>query len=102
MDPLNENRIYNLWSYVSRSQDGGKTFETIMDYGNNVHPDHHAFWIDPDDSNYLINGNDGGLNISRDGGSSWHPVRSHRQSLLEHPDPRYRDLLQNRQRKVPL
>ena len=71
VDPLNENRIYNLWSYVSRSQDGGKTFKTIMDYGNNVHPDHHAFWIDPDDSNYLINGNDGGLNISRDGGESW-------------------------------
>ena len=72
VDPNNENRIYNLWSYVSRSQDGGKTFTTIMDYGNNVHPDHHAFWIDPDDSNYLINGNDGGLNISRDGGTSWH------------------------------
>jgi len=71
VDPMNENRIYNLWSYVSRSQDGGKTFKTIMDYGNNVHPDHHAFWIDPDDSNYLINGNDGGLNISRDGGESW-------------------------------
>ncbi|NNE26107.1 MAG: hypothetical protein HKN09_04640 [Saprospiraceae bacterium] len=71
VDPLNENRIYNLWSYVSRSQDGGKTFKTIMDYGNNVHPDHHAFWIDPEDSNYLINGNDGGLNISRDGGASW-------------------------------
>lgn len=71
VDPMNENRIYNLWSYVSRSQDGGKTFKTIMDYGNNVHPDHHAFWIDPNDSNYLINGNDGGLNISRDGGASW-------------------------------
>lgn len=71
VDPLNENRIYNLWSYVSRSQDGGKTFKTIMDYGNNVHPDHHAFWIDPEDSNYLINGNDGGLNISRDGGNTW-------------------------------
>lgn len=71
VDPNNENRIYNLWSYVSRSQDGGKTFKTIMDYGNNVHPDHHSFWIDPDDSNYLINGNDGGLNISRDGGETW-------------------------------
>ena len=71
VDTQNENRIYNLWSYVSRSEDGGKTFKTIMDYGNNVHPDHHAFWIDPDDSNYLIDGNDGGLNISRDGGANW-------------------------------
>jgi photosystem II stability/assembly factor-like uncharacterized protein len=71
VDPLNENRIYNLWSYVSKSEDGGKTFKTIADYGNNVHPDHHAFWIDPDDSNYVIDGNDGGLNISRDGTESW-------------------------------
>jgi len=76
VDPLNENRIYNLWSYVSKSEDGGKTFKTIMDYGNNVHPDHHAFWIDPDDSNYLIDGNDGGLNISRDGSKSWRFVQN--------------------------
>ena len=71
VDPLNENRIYNLWSYVSKSEDGGKTFKTIMDYSNNIHPDHHAFWIDPDDSNYLIDGNDGGLNISREGSKTW-------------------------------
>ena len=76
VDPQNENRIYNLWSYVSKSEDGGKTFKTIMDYGNNVHPDHHAFWIDPDDSNYLIDGNDGGLNISRDGSKSWRFVQN--------------------------
>jgi photosystem II stability/assembly factor-like uncharacterized protein len=71
VDPQNENRIYNLWSYISKSEDGGKTFETIADYGNNVHPDHHAFWIDPNDPNYLIDGNDGGLNISRDGSKTW-------------------------------
>ncbi len=71
VDPSNENRIFNLWSYVSKSEDGGKTFETIMDYGNNVHPDHHAFWIHPSNPNYMIDGNDGGLNISRDGGKNW-------------------------------
>lgn len=76
VDPNNENRIYNLWSYVSKSEDGGKTFKTIMDYGNNIHPDHHAFWIDPDDSNYLIDGNDGGLNISRDGSKTWRFVEN--------------------------
>lgn len=76
VDPNNENRIYNLWSYVSKSEDGGKTFKTIMDYGNNIHPDHHAFWIDPDDSNYLIDGNDGGLNISRDGSQTWRFVEN--------------------------
>jgi len=71
VDPHNENRIWNLWSYVSKSEDGGKTFKNVMDYGNNVHPDHHALWIHPDDPTYIINGNDGGMNISRDRGENW-------------------------------
>ncbi len=71
VDPKDENRVYSLWSYVSRSRDGGKTFKVIADYGNNVHPDHHAFWISPTDPSYLIDGNDGGLNISHDGGDTW-------------------------------
>jgi photosystem II stability/assembly factor-like uncharacterized protein len=71
VDPVNENRIYNIYTYVSLSEDGGKTFRQIADYGNAVHPDHHAFWIHPTNPNYIIDGNDGGLNISRDRGESW-------------------------------
>lgn len=71
VDPQNENRIYNLWSYVSISEDGGKTFKTVLDYGKGVHPDHHAFWVHPNNPSYLIEGNDGGLNISRDRGLNW-------------------------------
>ena len=71
VDPQNENIVYSLWSYVSKSTDGGKTFKVIADYGNSVHPDHHAFWIDPSDPSYLIDGNDGGANISHDGGKTW-------------------------------
>ena len=71
VDPLNENRLYSLWSYVSMSEDGGKTFKVIADYGNDVHPDHHAFWIHPSNPNYLIDGNDGGLNFSQDMGKNW-------------------------------
>lgn len=71
VDPLNENRIYNLHTYVTRSEDGGRTFRSIMDYGSNVHPDHHAFWIHPTKPEYLINGNDGGLTISRDKAETW-------------------------------
>jgi photosystem II stability/assembly factor-like uncharacterized protein len=70
VDPLNENRIYNLWSVVSLSEDGGKTFSTLMGY-NVVHPDHHAWWIDPRNPDFMIDGNDGGLNISRDRGKTW-------------------------------
>lgn len=71
VDPHNENRIFNLYSYVSLSEDGGKTFRQIADYGNAVHPDHHAFWIHPDDPTFLMVGNDGGMNISRDGGMTF-------------------------------
>jgi photosystem II stability/assembly factor-like uncharacterized protein len=71
VDPQNENRIFNLYTYISLSEDGGKTFREIADYGNAVHPDHHAFWISPSDPGFLLNGNDGGMNISRDGGMTW-------------------------------
>ena len=71
VDPQNENTIYNLHTYVTKSEDGGKTFRSIADYENGVHPDHHAFWINPNDPNHLIDGNDGGLNISRDAGETW-------------------------------
>ncbi|WP_273443899.1 VPS10 domain-containing protein [Neolewinella agarilytica] len=71
VDPKNENRLYNVYTYVAKSEDGGRTFREIADYGNSVHPDHHAFWIDPEDPEYLIDGNDGGLNISHDAGETW-------------------------------
>ena len=70
VDPENENRVYSLYSRVSRSEDGGKSFEVILPYYG-VHPDHHAFYIHPNDPSYIIDGNDGGLNISRDKGKTW-------------------------------
>ncbi|MGF1556054.1 WD40/YVTN/BNR-like repeat-containing protein [Paucihalobacter sp.] len=74
VDPQNENRVYSIFTYVNVSEDGGKSFEMLMPaYGvnNGVHPDHHAWWIHPENGNYMIDGNDGGLNITRDGGKSW-------------------------------
>ena len=70
VDSKNENRVFNLYSLLSMSEDGGKTFRVILPYSK-IHPDHHAFWIHPENPNYMINGNDGGLNISRDGGKTW-------------------------------
>jgi len=75
VDPKNENRVYNLYSRLSMSEDGGRTFEVMFDY-NRIHPDHHAFWIHPDDPDYLINGNDGGMAISRDRGKTWRFVEN--------------------------
>ncbi|MGB3150725.1 MAG: hypothetical protein WBB27_08675 [Maribacter sp.] len=74
VDPENENRIFSVFTYVNVSQDGGKNFDELMPaYGvdNGVHPDHHAFWIHPENGQFMMDGNDGGLNISKDGGKSW-------------------------------
>ncbi|WP_297334948.1 hypothetical protein [Algoriphagus sp.] len=70
-DPKNENRIYTLYSRVGMSEDGGKSFTQILQYAG-VHPDHHAWYINPENPKLLIDGNDGGLNISRDGGKTWY------------------------------
>ncbi len=74
VDPQNENRVYSIYTYVNVSEDGGKNFKQLMPaYGvdNGVHPDHHAWWIHPTDDSFMIDGNDGGMNITHDGGTSW-------------------------------
>ena len=79
VDPVNENRVYSIFTYVNVSNDGGKNFSQLMGaYGvsNGVHPDHHAWWIHPKDPNFIINGNDGGMNISRDRGKTWRFVQN--------------------------
>ncbi|MCI0694326.1 hypothetical protein L0337_20250 [candidate division KSB1 bacterium] len=70
VDPKNENRVYNIHSLVHISEDGGKTFETLLPFSR-VHPDHHAWWIHPEDADFIIDGNDGGAAISRDRGKTW-------------------------------
>lgn len=71
VDPFNENRVFSIYTYISKSEDGGKSFESLYPYYNWVHPDHHAFWLSPDSPGFMIDGNDGGLNITFDGGDSW-------------------------------
>jgi len=70
VDPKNENRVYTIYSRVGVSEDGGKSFRQLLQYSG-VHPDHHAWWIHPENPMLIIDGNDGGLNISRDGGKTW-------------------------------
>ncbi|MFQ5627351.1 MAG: hypothetical protein ACE5I1_01215, partial [bacterium] len=60
-------------SRVTYSEDGGKTFKQLM---TGVHPDHHAFWIHPQNPNFIIDGNDGGANISRDRGKTWRFIQN--------------------------
>lgn len=67
VDPLDENTIYTMGIRLNKSTDGGKTFTNLR----GPHADHHGLWIDPNNSDYLLNVQDGGLTISYDGGSSW-------------------------------
>ncbi|NQW28556.1 MAG: hypothetical protein HQ474_11645 [Flammeovirgaceae bacterium] len=79
VDPKNENRVYSVFTSVNVSEDGGLNFNQLMpSYGvsNGVHPDHHAWWIHPEDPDFMMDGNDGGLNISRDRGNSWYFVQN--------------------------
>lgn len=70
VDPKNENRIYDVHSTITLSEDGGKSFSTLIPYSG-IHPDHHAWWINPEDPNFIVEGNDGGIGISRDRGKNW-------------------------------
>lgn len=67
--PDNADQVYMIGFYIIRSDDGGKTWKNIN--GDNVHVDHHALWMNPARPGHLVNGNDGGVNISWDNGESW-------------------------------
>ncbi len=69
VSPYNENKVIIFGVPLQLSIDGGKTFKTI-DKGN-VHADHHAIWINPKKDSHIINGNDGGANITYDDGQNW-------------------------------
>lgn len=69
VSPLNTDKVFILGYNAQLSVDGGRNFAGI-DKGN-VHADHHALWINPKRDNHIINGNDGGCNISYDDGANW-------------------------------
>ena len=69
VDLQDENGIYVLGVPIIKSKDGGKTFTSISK--ENVHSDHQALWVNPKKSGHILNGNDGGLNLSYDDGKNW-------------------------------
>ena len=66
-DPQDENVVYVLNAPTLKSIDGGKTFQPLP----TPHGDNHHLWIHPENNQIMINSNDGGANVSTNGGSSW-------------------------------
>jgi photosystem II stability/assembly factor-like uncharacterized protein len=69
VDRNDPNKIYLAGVPLIASADAGKTYKAID--GDNVHSDHHSLWVNPAKPGHLINGNDGGVNISYDDGAHW-------------------------------
>ena len=69
VSPMNDNKVVITGVSLQMSTDGGKSFSRIDKA--NVHGDHHAIWIDPKRDSHIINGNDGGCNITYDDGEHW-------------------------------
>jgi len=67
VDPNNENKVFFMGLALNVSEDGGRTWRRL----SGMHGDHHGLWIDPANSNYMVNTNDGGVYISYDNGENW-------------------------------
>jgi len=72
--PDNPNQLYIMGVPILRSDDGGVNWTNAG--GDNVHADHHALWLNPKRPGHIINGNDGGINISYDAGEKWSKCNS--------------------------
>ncbi len=73
VDPSDHNTLFTLSGGLSKSTDGGRTFERIA---QDVHGDHQSFWIDPEDGERVLSGSDGGMQVSYDGGANFHIFRN--------------------------
>jgi photosystem II stability/assembly factor-like uncharacterized protein len=69
VDPSNAENVFVGGLNFSKSTDGGKKFTSLQP--QIAHSDHHAIWIDPNNGNHIMIGNDGGLDVSYDQGLTW-------------------------------
>ncbi|WP_323755561.1 glycosyl hydrolase [Roseivirga sp.] len=68
-DPVHVGRVYLLDTFTQITEDGGKTFSGLGE--KSKHWDNHAIWIDPNNTDHLLEGNDGGVYESFDRGQNW-------------------------------
>ena len=68
-DPINPDRVYSMDTFLQVTEDAGKTWTRLS--FRSKHVDDHAMWIDPDDTNHLLSGCDGGIYETFDRGQNW-------------------------------
>ena len=68
-DPVDPDKVYAMNNWMRVTRDGGKTFDYVGE--DFKHIDNHAMWINPNDTDHIINGNDGGVATTWDGGKHW-------------------------------
>lgn len=73
VDPQSDDNIYSCGINFYASRDGGATFKVA---GRGTHPDHHAIWVDPKNSDHLVLGCDGGVNVTWDGCKTWEVINN--------------------------
>ena len=78
VNPKNENEVWVNELGLHKSTDGGKTFTSV----DTPHGDNHGMWFNPDNPNIILQVNDGGANVSLNGGRSW-------SSILNQPTAEY-------------
>jgi len=76
VDPASDQHILICAVPLLKSEDGGKTFDWADEKGHDVHSDHHAILFDSSFPKRVLLGNDGGLNLSLDGGNTWRPLKN--------------------------
>ena len=91
-DPYNVDRVYALDTFIMLSEDGGANFNRMSI--RDKHVDDHALWIDPDDTDHLLVGSDGGIYETYDRGGNWHykqnlPVTQFYKMALDNSEPFY-------------
>jgi photosystem II stability/assembly factor-like uncharacterized protein len=91
-DPYNVDRVYSLSTLIDITEDGGATFSIVPRRGKHV--DNHAMWIDPDDTDHLLVGCDGGIYETWDRGNAWEfkqnlPITQYYKACVDNSEPFY-------------
>lgn len=91
-DPKNPGRVYSMDTWMQVTEDGGKTWQKVGEKFKHV--DNHSLWIDPENTDYLLSGCDGGLYESWDRGATWHfkanlPVTQFYRVTVDNAEPFY-------------